>query len=152
MALPLVAAQGTYVEPVVDPGTAPADDPVICLRINASWIPFVIGSVLQLCQPRAWTADSAALPDLIGRVNDLIHLIGTSEVCVAMEFQLTAGCGLQYSLDGGASWLDVTDWATQFPLCVRSNQARVLMQAGYSHPPIPEQVTDGTDWVYSPDP
>ena len=152
MAIPLVSAHSTYVEPVVDPGTAPADDPVICLRINASWIPYVIGCVLQLGQPAAWTADRAALPDLLGRVQDLINLIGTSEVCMAPEFRLTAECGLQYSLDGGTSWLDVTDWSTQFPLCVRSNQARVVMAAGYSDPPIPELITDGTDWLYSPVP
>jgi len=142
----------SYREPVDDPGTAPADDPVVCLQVNASWLPYIVGSVMQLAQPKAWTADAAALPDLLGRVTDLIALIGTAELCVAPEFRLTAECGLQYSLDGGTTWLDVTDWGENFPLCVRSNQARVVMQTGYDHPPVPEWTEDGTDWVYSPSP
>jgi hypothetical protein len=144
--------RSSYVEPIVDPGTAPADDPVICLRINAAWIPVIIGCLMQAMQPLAWTADSAALPDLLGRVTDLISIVGTSGECIAMEFRLTAECGLQYSTDGGTTWIDVTDWSTNFPLCVRSNQARVVMQAGYDHPPVPEWTVDGTDWVYSPSP
>lgn len=67
-------------------------------------------------------------------------------------FRLTADtCLLQYSLDGGATWVDVTDWATNFPLCVRSAQARVVMQSDV-YPPIPEETPDGGNWVYSPDP
>lgn len=144
----VVEARGTYVEPVVDPGTEPAADPVVCLRINASWIPYVIGCVLQLDQPAAWTADAAALPDLLGRVQDLVNQIGTAGVCVAPEFRLTAECGLQYSLDGG-TWLDFTDWSTNFPNCVKVAQAYVVMDTAYSYPPIPQETVDGTDWLYS---
>src|SRR5271157_1618926 len=135
--------QSSYVEPVVDPGTAPGDDPLVCIQINASWIPYVVGSVLQLMQPLAWTVGDRWTgywyqPDLLGRVSDLIARIGTAGPCMAPQFKLTAECGLQYSLDGGTTWLDFTDWATNFPLCVRADQARVVMQAGYDHPPIPE--------------
>ena len=145
-------AHGTYVESVSDPGTAPADDPVVCFRINQSWVPYMVGCALQLLQPAAWTADSAALPDLLGRVNDLLNIIGTSEVCVTPELQLTSGGELQYSLDGGATWTTVGGWAANFPLSVRSSQARAVMASGYSDPPIPEQTSDGTDWAYSPSP
>jgi hypothetical protein len=145
--------QSSYRETIPDPGTAPGDAPLVCIQINASWIPYVIGSTLQLAQPKAWTTtDPTALADLLGRVTDLIARIGTAEVCMAPEFRLTTGCGLQYSLDGGTTWLDFADWATNFPLCVRSNQARVVMQAGYDHPPIPEWTAGGDDWVYAPDP
>ena len=149
MAVSQLEARGTYVEPVVDPGTEPAADPVICLRVNSSWIPYVVGCVLQLSQPAAWTADAAALPDLLGRVQDLVNQIGTAEVCVAPQFRLTAECGLQYSLDGGTTWLDFTDWAANFPNCVKVVQAYVLMTPGLSNPPIPQETTDGTDWLYS---
>jgi hypothetical protein len=147
------ATRTSYTEPVVDPGTAAEDDPLVCVQVNASWVPFIVGSMMQLAQPKAWaTTDSTALADLLGRVTDLIARIGTAELCVAPQFRLTAECGLQYSLDGGTTWLDVTDWSTNFPLCVRSNQAHVVMQAGYDHPPVPEWNGDGTDWVYSPSP
>jgi len=142
--------QSSYVEPVVDPGTAPGDGPLVCLQINAAWIPYIVGSVMQLGQPPAWTTtDPTALADLLGRLTDLIALIGTAGACM---FRLTSECGLQYSLDGGTIWVDVTDWTINFPLCVRSNQARVVMDPAYSDPPIPEQITGNTDWVYAPDP
>ena len=143
------APASSYLEAVADPGTEPTADPVICLRINSSWIPYVIGCVLQLSQPATWQVDTAALPDLLGRVQDLINIIGTSEACVAPEFRLTSGCGLQYSLDGGTTWLDFTDWSANFPNCVKVVQAYVVMDPAYSHPPIPEQTVDGTDWLYS---
>jgi len=143
---------GSYREAVADPGTAPGDDPVVCLQVNASWIPYIIGSCLQLTQPTSWISGSPSLADLLGRVQDLLALFGTAEACMAPQFRLTAGCGLQYSLDGGTTWEDVTDWSTNFPLCVRADQARVVMAGGYSNPPIPEWNEDGTDWLYSPSP
>jgi hypothetical protein len=143
----------SYREPVVDPGTAPGDDPLVCVQVNASWIPYIVGSLLQLAQPPTWPSMSqSALADLLGRVTDLIARIGTAELCMAPQFRLTAECGAQYSLDGGTTWLDFTDWATNFPLCVRTVQARVVMQAGYDHPPIPEWTAGGDDWVYTPSP
>jgi len=33
---------------------------------------------------------------------------------------LTAGCVLQYSIDGGATWTDVAGWAANFAACVQS--------------------------------
>jgi|ERR1700690_1418530 len=144
--------QSSYVQPVADPGTAPADSPLVCLQVNADWIPYIIGSLMQMMQPRSWTADTTALPDLLGRVTDLINEFGTAEVCMPPQFRLTAGCGLQYSLDGGTTWEDFTDWAANFPLCVRSSQARVVMSPAYDQPPIPEWNGDGTDWLYAPTP
>jgi len=137
---------GSYRQAVADPGTAPSDDPVVCLQVNASWIPYIIGSCLQLAQPTSWISGSPSLADLLGRVQDLLAIFGTAEACVAPQFRLTSGCGLQYSLDGGTTWEDFTDWATNFPLCVRADQARVVMQGGYDHPPIPEWNADGTDY------
>lgn len=146
------AARTSYLEPINDPGTAPADAPTICLAINAAWIPIVIGCLMQVLQPPAWTADSTHIGDLLGRVTDLIAIVGTAGVCEVLAMRMTSGCALQYSLDGGSTWITVTDWATEFPLCVRSNQARVVMDPAYSDPPIPEQNGTHTDWVYSPNP
>jgi len=146
------AVRPSFTEPVTDPGTAPGDDPLVCLQVNASWIPYIVGSCLQLAQPLAWTTtDSTALADLLGRVTDLINLIGTAEACMAPQYRLTSECGLQYSLDGGTTWLDVDGWTENFPLCVRSNQARIVMQEDI-YPPVPQETEDGTNWVYSPSP
>jgi hypothetical protein len=146
-------ARGTnssYYEPVADPGTAPADAPLVCLQVNASWIPYIVGSLMQLIQPPTWTTtDRTALADLLGRVTDLIALVGTAEVCVAPQFRLAVDGPLQYSLDGGTTWLDVTDWTANLPDIIHDTQARVLMTADLSYPPIPQENADGTDWLYT---
>lgn len=143
-------ARTSFLQAADDPGTAPADAPLVCLQLSASWLPLVVGSLMQLAQPAAWTTTDRALQaDLLGRVTDLISLVGTAGECIAMQFRLTSSCGLQFSEDGGASWIDVTNWSTQFPVCVREDQAYVLMQDGALEPPIALWNEAGTDWLYS---
>jgi len=142
-------SQSSYREPLPDPGTDLAGGTFVCAQIPATAIPYIIGSLLQLLQPPAWDiTDPGRMTEVLGQVTDLILAIGTAGACM---FRLTASCMLQYSLDGGTTWIDVTDWGTNFPLCVRANQARVVMQAD-TYPPIPEETPDGTNWVYSPNP
>lgn len=142
-------ARTSYNEPLPDPGTNLVGAAVVCAQIPATAIPYLIGSLLQLAQPPTWAiTDPTRMSEVLGQVTDLIVALGTAGACM---FRLTASCLLQYSLDGGATWIDVTDWATNFPLCVRSNQARVVMQAD-TYPPVPEETPDGANWVYSPNP
>jgi len=142
-------ARTSYNEPLPDPGTDLTTGARVCLQITQTAIPYILGSLLQLLQPPAWAiTDSTRMNEVLGQVTDLILAIGTAGACM---FRLTASCMLQYSLDSGATWIDVTDWGTNFPLCVRANQARVVMQPD-TYPPIPEETPDGTNWVYSPSP
>jgi hypothetical protein len=142
-------ARTSYREALPDPGTDLVSATVVCAQIPATAIPYIVGSLLQLLQPPAWAiTDAARMSEVLGQVTDLILAIGTAGPCM---FRLTDTCGLQYSLDGGTTWTDVTGWATNFPLCVRSAQARVVMQED-TYPPIPEETPDGMNWVYSPDP
>jgi hypothetical protein len=143
-------ARSSYREALPDPSTDLISASVVCAQIPATAIPYIIGSLLQLLQPPAWTiTDPTRMAEVLGQVTDLILAIGTAGPCM---FRLTADtCLLQYSLNGGATWTDVTGWADNFPLCVRSAQARVVMQSDV-YPPIPEETPDGADWVYSPDP
>lgn len=142
-------SQTSYREALPDPGTDLIGATVVCAQIPATAIPYMIGSLLQLLQPPAWAiTDATRMTEVLGQVTDLIIALGTAGACM---FRLTNTCLLQYSLDGGLSWTDVTDWATNFPLCVRSAQARVVMQPD-TYPPIPEETPDGTNWVYSPSP
>jgi hypothetical protein len=143
-------SRSSYREALPDPGTALIDPTVVCAQIPATAIPYIIGSLLQLLQPPAWAiTDPTRMGEVLGQVTDLIVSLGTAGACM---FRLTADtCLLQYSLDGGTTWIEVTDWATNFPLGVRSAQARVLMQSDV-YPPIPEETPDGANWVYSPNP
>ena len=142
-------ARTSYRDPLPDPGTDLVSATVVCAQIPATAIPYIVGSLLQLLQPPAWAiTDQARMAEVLGQVTDLIVALGTAGACM---FRLTDTCLLQYSLDGGTTWTDVTDWALNFPLCVRANQARVVMQTD-TYPPVPEETPDGTNWVYSPSP
>lgn len=78
--------RSSYVEPVADPGTAPGDHPMVCLSINVAWVPYVLGALTQLAQARAWAVLPSALPDLLGRVQDLIALIGGAGSCLMTQY------------------------------------------------------------------
>ena len=64
--------------------------------------------------------------------------------------RLTSAYELQYSLDGGTTWTAITGWDTNFPLAVQHYAPKIVMQAGYSYPPIPSIASGGADYVYSP--
>lgn len=139
----------SYNEALPDPGTALIGATMVCAQLPATAIPYMIGSLLQLLQPPTWAiTDQTRMNEVLGQVTDLIVALGTAGACM---FRLTASCLLQYSLDGGTTWIDVTDWGLNFPLCVRSAQARVVMQPD-TYPPIPEETPDGANWIYSPNP
>jgi hypothetical protein len=68
------------------------------------------------------------------------------------NIQLTAGPDykLQYSLDEGGSWTDITGWDTNFPLAVQHFAPKISMVPGLSYPPIPSMASGGADYVYDP--
>jgi hypothetical protein len=57
---------------------------------------------------------------------------------------------LQYSLDGGTTWTDVTAWDVNFPKAVQHFAPKITMNPLYTYPPIPEMLTGGDDYVYDP--
>ena len=60
------------------------------------------------------------------------------------------GYKLQYSVDGGATWTDITGWDTNFPLAVQHFAPKIVMVPGLIYPPIPSMASGGADYVYSP--
>ena len=72
-------ARSSYIQPVTDPDISPGDVALITLACNTAWLPYVVGSLLQLLQPLAWTTTSpTALADLLGRVTDLLGMVATA--------------------------------------------------------------------------
>lgn len=57
---------------------------------------------------------------------------------------------LEYSTDGGVTWTAITGWDTNFPLAVQHYAPKIVMQSGYSYPPIPSIASGGADYVYNP--
>lgn len=71
----------------------------------------------------------------------------------APDIQLTSDYKLQYSLDGGTTWTDITGWDTNFPLAVQHYAPRIEMDPSLSYPPIPLWATGasaGADYLYNP--
>lgn len=72
----------SYRQPVVAPAAAPGDSPCVCVSVNQSWIPFITGALSQLAQPSTWQVDTDAdRADVLGRVQDLIALLGAAMPC-----------------------------------------------------------------------
>src|SRR5690348_1323194 len=102
--------QGSYVQPVTPPAAHPSAAPRVCVSFNQDWLPYVLGSLLQLCQPSSWevadeTARSAALLD----AQELLFQIAAAEGCMSIRWN-DATCALEVSTDGGATWAAVSGW------------------------------------------
>ena len=88
----LYGPRPSFVEPVADPGTDPAVGPLVCVHFNREWLPVVLGSLLQLCQPPSWAVDDAdALNGLLGRATGLLDLFGAAEACPVIEAGTVSG-------------------------------------------------------------
>jgi hypothetical protein len=115
------AQQGSFVQPVPIPTAAIDDAPQVCVQVNVEWLPYVLGSLMQLVQPSSWIAPTqAALDDVLERATDLIGEIGNAVVCSCPILRLH-DCVLQISCDAGVTWTDATDWTADFQACVAAN-------------------------------
>ncbi len=96
---------------------APFDAPLVCVEFNASWLPVVLGALMQLGQAAQWLGDDAAQQAAVTASTQLMLAIGQAEECVPVQFRFTSGCVLQYSVDGGTTWIDTPGWTTFAPGC-----------------------------------
>src|SRR6266849_1278411 len=113
--------QGSFEAGAIPPAVAPnAGTPVCIGPVAVEWLPYVQGALDQLRNPSSWiVADDTALATTLQRVDELRSIIGMATGCCDVAIRLTAGCVLQYSIDGGATWTDVTGWAANFAACVK---------------------------------
>jgi hypothetical protein len=118
-ASPWAGQRASFVQPVAPPDVEPDASPLVCIALNADWLPYVVGALMQLAQPSTWdTSDAGLLQTTLFRVMALIDLIGSAAGCEPLvEFRLTTECVMQYSTDGGATWADVAGWVTSAPGC-----------------------------------
>lgn len=118
-ASPWAGQRASFVQPVAPPDVEPDASPLVCIALNADWLPYVVGALMQLAQPSTWdTSDAGVLQTTLFRVMALIDLIGSAAGCEPLvEFRLTTECVMQYSTDGGTTWADVAGWVTSAPGC-----------------------------------
>ena len=128
--------RGSFASDLSDPGTDPNDSPSICIQLNAAWQSILAGCALQVAQPATWTATTQSQMDsLMERASALVALVGLAGPCANFTLRLDLTNGLQLSNDGGATWVDVTDWLTNF--CTLVKQC-----TGVTPPPTPPGQTD----------
>lgn len=116
---------GSFIAPVALPPLGPLDGTLVNLPcINPDWLLLVLGCVDQLRNRSSWLASytDAQIVAILGAVEELRIALQMANPCCTVALQLTPGCVLQYSTDGGATWTDVAGWAANFSECVKRSQ------------------------------
>jgi hypothetical protein len=103
--------QGSFEIPELPPTTEPDEGPFVCLpQFNRYWLPYVMGALDQLRNPSSWlVADDAAMYATLARVTKLREMLGVGTPCMSYQLRFN-NCVLQYSTDGGTTWIDVDGW------------------------------------------
>lgn len=98
----------SFTEGVAIPAQAPGSTPYVYICFNETWLPYVLGALQQLCQPRTWiTSSQAALESVLGEAQDLLAQVAAANGPQPPIFQVTSGGLLQVSTDGGNTWTTV---------------------------------------------
>jgi len=109
-----------YPRPVEIPVSAPSDVPLICLQINADWLPYLIGCAKALTVDSTWASeDTALVSSATASGNDLLGILsGGVDCAVSLIYRskdnVNPPVQLQYSTDGGATWIDMPDFSKSF--------------------------------------
>ena len=117
---PWAGQRGSFIEPVAPPDVEPDASPLVCLSINADWLPYVVGAAMQLAQPSTWaTTDAGLLQTTLFRAMALIDQIGQAGACEGPAMQLRVNnCQLQASTDGGTTWAEIAGWSDYQASCL----------------------------------
>lgn len=113
---------GSFFGPVSPPALGPFDGPLVALPcINYDWLRLLLGASDQLRNPSTWAGltptQTVTVLSQVEQLQAELSRAGTCVICPEMRLQ---DCVLQFSCDGGATWLDVTGWAANFDNCVSS--------------------------------
>lgn len=131
---------GSFASPIAVPAQPSNAGTLVCLPpFNKDWLPILLGCVHQLSNPSTWVASSDAdTVSALQQAEDFRMLLAQAGPCCDVAMQLTPGCGLQYSTDGGTTWTDVAGWSANFQNCVR-NQIVAPVPPNPTHPvPVDE--------------
>lgn len=110
--LPNWRNQASFIEPVAIPAEHPGDAPLVCVPINQSWIPYVLGGVWQLAQPSTWIdTGGSSVSDVLHDVQDLMGTIGNAGPCGdpcgvfnGVDSRLSIGPASQFDFHAGGGF------------------------------------------------
>jgi hypothetical protein len=115
---------GSFHEVLPTPVHGPADGTLVQLPcINQEWVLLLMGCLTQLQNPVIWGSISDSIRDqVLSWVTQLQEMMwgGMDVPCCNVQMRLTADCGLQFSVDGGSTWVPVTGWVDNFCTCAVS--------------------------------
>lgn len=103
----------SFAEPVAIPTPHPLDAPTVCLAVNTTWLPYVLGALAQLSQPPTWdTGSPTALNAVLDDVQDLMSAFGAAGACTApnsalfngIDNYLSAGPSSAFDFSGSGAW------------------------------------------------
>lgn len=107
-----------FPQPIPIPVGLPTDGDTFCIRINATWIPYVMACCLALLHDSTWNSDDpATVRDVERRAGTLISQLVNPEACpVSIQFRVNPSYvqNWQYSEDSGSTWIDGPDTASSF--------------------------------------
>lgn len=79
---PWTAPRTSFPRPIAAPVSGPCDPPLVCLQINASYIPYIAGAMSQLVQRTTWTAATEDdLQQILANMTQAIEIVGTAVQC-----------------------------------------------------------------------
>ena len=121
--------QGSFVEAVAIPAAAPTDGPLLYLPCSATWVPYVLGAMMQLMLPSTWaTTDPAALREVQTQVTDLMAA---------------------WSAEGGD--VEAGSTTVTIPAGTAEGSAEQTFASGHTVAPIVVTGTAGGDYIPSAD-
>jgi len=101
--------------PLPLPTTDPDEIPLVYVSLNREWLAYLIGLCYPLRMENAWDSTDVADVNLaIARANLLIEMLMTllcDPLCI--DGLRLAGNTLQYSPDGGSTWVDINNAGQQ---------------------------------------
>lgn len=98
------------------PATAIQDAPTRCLVINAEWMSLLAGQVERLAFHEVWEGDTDTRENAIENIVQILSMMGDCGLITDIRQKPDDNCILQYSQDGGLTWVDGFD----FSLCLKS--------------------------------
>lgn len=108
------------------PSTDLLDNPVRCLVVNAEWMSFLSGQVERLAFHEAWEGDHTVRSDAIEKITQILSMMGECGLITDLRQSPTNACVMEYSKDGGDTWLE----AMNFHECIGEAVRPIVEQTG----------------------